>query len=98
MKKIVSWWYYILPSVPSPFRACHHFPLLSMISKNSPLENEISLGSYGDAISMADLRHQTRMRDCSGTHTRTTPLPCTGTLGPKSRYLVRVVAIPWENQ
>src|SRR6266403_3303933 len=83
--KIVRWLYYVLPKVPSPFRACHHFPFLSMISKTSPLENEISLGSSGDAVSMADLQDQTRTRDCSGTHTRTTPLPSTGMLCSRPR-------------
>jgi len=32
------------------FRACHHFPFLSIIFNISPLENEISLESSGDAV------------------------------------------------
>jgi hypothetical protein len=43
-------------TVPSSFRACHHFPFLSVISKISPLE--ISLGSSGDAVSVAHHQHK----------------------------------------
>ncbi len=81
----VKWRYYVLPTVPSSFRACHHFPFLSIISNISPLENEISLGSSGDAVSMAHIQDQTPMRDYSDTYMHTTPLPCTGTLCPRPR-------------
>ena len=47
--------HYVLPRVPSSFRACHHFPFLSIISNISPLAKEISLGSSGDAVSEAHL-------------------------------------------
>jgi hypothetical protein len=44
--------------VPSSFRSCHHFSFLSIISKISPLGNEISLASSGDddAVSMVHLQ------------------------------------------
>src|SRR6267154_262563 len=59
---------YVLPTVPSSFRACHHFPFLSIISKISPLENEISLGSSGDAVSMVHLQIKS---ECETVPTRT---------------------------
>lgn len=60
--------YYVLPTAPSSFRACHHFPFLSIISKISPLENEISLGSSGDAVSMV---HRQIKSECETVLTRT---------------------------
>lgn len=54
----MRWQYYVLPSVPSSFRACHHFPFLSIMSKVSPFENEISLGSSGDAVSATDVLYE----------------------------------------
>lgn len=42
---------YALPIVPSAFFACHHFPCLSTMSRTSPLVNDISLGSSGEAVS-----------------------------------------------
>lgn len=40
-----------MPFVPSVLRACHHLPELSRMSRISPLANEISLGSSGEAES-----------------------------------------------
>src|SRR5260370_42359476 len=79
-KRRVKWHYYILLTVPSTFRACHHFPFSSIICKFSSLENEISLGSSGDMVSMAHIQDQMQMRGYSDTHMHTTPLPCMGTL------------------
>ena len=41
----------LLPTVPSDFLACHHFPFLSRISSTSPFVKEISLGSSAEAVS-----------------------------------------------
>ena len=43
---------YSLPTVPSDFFACHHFPCLSTISKSSPFANEISFGSSAEPESV----------------------------------------------
>src|SRR5258708_37162139 len=56
------------------------FPFSSIICKFSPLENEISLGSSGDMVSMEHIQDQMQMRGYSDTHMHTTPLPCMGTL------------------
>jgi hypothetical protein len=45
--------YDILPRMPFPFCARHQLPVLSIISKISPLEKEISFGSPGSAVSAA---------------------------------------------
>lgn len=45
-----------IPIEPSAFFACHHLPCLSMISRTSPFENEISFGSSGDAASRGGAR------------------------------------------
>ena len=59
---------YSLPIELSDFFACHHFPCLSTISKISPLENDISLASSGDAVSRVHLQIKT---ECETVLTRT---------------------------
>lgn len=43
-----------MPRLPSALRACHHLPELSTMSRISPLVNEISFGSSGEAESVRE--------------------------------------------
>jgi len=55
---------YLLPTEPSDFFACHHFPCLSRISKSSPFANVISLGSSAEPVSV-QVCQQIRPKDAT---------------------------------
>lgn len=59
-----------MPFVLSFFLACHHLPELSRMSRISPLVNEISLGSSGDAESVFDDDEVKRGQAASALHPR----------------------------